>query len=263
MSQPRTVTTPAAAIFALALGLALSSVGGLGPIAGATASPTDGDQDVLIELPPTVTVQPSVTTAAATCDTSATYTLSGEPEIIWLVDGTETAPGTHPVTGARTMLVEAAPYLGAFAPGIRTEWNFSIAAPPACGSDEAAAVPPSVGVPAQTTAPRATAAPAPTTAPATDTVDPAPAAPAETDGAELPTLGLPSESPSPAVAAPDDADRIAEEAAVELPTLALASDTRQSSGPASLAPLALLLLSGAAVLLAAVGAGRPGRTARR
>lgn len=262
MSQPRTVTTPAAAVIALALGLALSSVGGLGSITSATASPTEGEQDVLIELPPTVAVQPSVTTAAATCDTSATYTLSGEPEVIWLVDGTETAAGTHPVTGARTMIVEAAPYLGAFAPGIRTEWSLSIAAPPACDAEAAPAAPPSVGVPAQTVAPRAAAAPAPAPAPAA-AVDPAPAASAETDGAELPTLGLPAESPSPAVAAPGDADRIADEAAAEPPALVLASDARQNSGPASLAPLALLLLSGAAVLLAAVGAGRPGRTARR
>ncbi|WP_168914684.1 hypothetical protein [Microcella flavibacter] len=266
MSQPRIVAPPAAVGITLALGLALTLSVGLGPVPTADAAPIDETQDVLIELPPTVTVQPSASASPATCDRPAFLTLSADPEIIWLVDGTETPAGAHPIADARTMRVEAAPYLGGFAPGIRTEWTIAIAAAPACETDDTAAAPP----PVDAAAPVAPA-PAPTAHnPAAPTrAGAAPSAAAPTDGAptppvapsavELPTLALPTESaPSTAGTAPDEEGSTA----IEPAALALASETADGTGSAPVVPLAVLLLSGAA-LLVAVGAGRARRAGQR
>lgn len=264
MSQPRIVAPPAAVGITLALGLALTLSVGLGPVPTADAAPIDETQDVLIELPPTVTVQPSASASPATCDGPAILTLSADPEIIWLVDGTETPAGAHPIADARTMRVEAAPYLGGFAPGIRTEWTIAIAAAPACETDEAAAAPPPVVAAAPVApAPTAQTPAAPTRAGA------APSAAATTDGAptpavapsavELPTLALPTESaPSTGGTAPAEEGSTAMEPAA----LALASETAVGAGSAPVVPLAVLLLSGAA-LVVAVGAGRARRAGQR
>ncbi len=135
MSHPRTVSS----IIAVALGLVITIAGVHGSAATASATPLGADEDVIIELPPTVTVQPAVSAIDATCDAPGGYTLSGEPEVIWFVDGVETSSGTHSV-GPRTLSIEAAPFLGAFAPGIRTEWTISVAAAGSCETD-AEAVP--------------------------------------------------------------------------------------------------------------------------
>lgn len=269
MSQPRIVAPPVAVGITLALGLALTLSVGLGPVPTADAAPIDETQDVLIELPPTVTVQPSASASPATCDGPAILMLSADPEIIWLVDGTETPAGAHPIADARTMRVEAAPYLGGFAPGIRTEWTIAIAAAPACETDEAAVPPPVVAAAPTATAPVAPAAPTTTTpaaptraaaAPsAAATADGAPTPAAETSAVELPTLALPTESaPSSAGTAPAEEGATA----IEPAALALASETGDGAGSAPVVPLAVLLLSGAA-LLVAVGAGRARRAGQR
>lgn len=265
MSHPRTVSS----IIAVALGLVITIAGVHGSAATASATPLGADEDVIIELPPTVTVQPAVSAIDATCDAPGGYTLSGEPEVIWFVDGVETSSGTHSV-GPRTLSIEAAPFLGAFAPGIRTEWTISVAAAGSCETD-AEAVP---AEPVQTVAPApapSAAAPAPSASPsapaplitsdapsgsAPTTAAPASSAPAT---AVLPTAAPSSTSTGAPGAEPTSTVALDEAVDVDLPTLALASTSSDETRPASFAPLGLLLLSGLAVLLAAAAAGRPAR----
>ncbi|WAB82390.1 hypothetical protein OVN18_05140 [Microcella daejeonensis] len=254
MSHPRTVSS----ITAVALGLVITIAGVHGPLTSASASPLDAHEDVIIELPPTVTVQPTASAIDATCDAPGGYTLSGEPEVIWFVDGVETSSGTHSV-GPRTFSVEAAPFLGAFAPGIRTEWTITVSAPESCQTGaEVVPVPTLTPPPAprgEVPAP-STAGPAPSAAPPV----PAPLVGANASSASAPANAAPSSSPTGAPPAELVSPVALDEAVdVDLPTLALASTSSDETRPASFAPLGLLLLSGLAVLLAAAAAGRPAR----
>ncbi len=276
MSHPRTVSS----IIAVALGLVITIAGVHGPVASVSATPLGADEDVIIELPPTVTVQPAASAIDATCDAPGGYTLSGEPEVIWFVDGVETSSGTHSV-GPRTLSIEAAPFLGAFAPGIRTEWTITVAAAGSCetGAEAVPAEPvqtvtpapapreevpaPSSAAPAAAAAPSASPnAPAPLiTSDAPSGSAPATAAPATTAPATaVPPTAAPSSTPTVAPGAePASTVALDETMDVDLPTLALASASSDETRPASFAPLGFLLLSGLAVLLAAAAAGRPAR----
>lgn len=265
MSHPRTATTPIVSVIALGLALAITAWPGAAPAASASSIGTEGD--VIIELPPTVTVQPAVTITAATCTAPGSVTLSSDREVIWFIDGAETAPGTHVISDARTVIVEAGPYLGAFAPGIRTAWTIAITAPTGCESGSA--------TPAETPRAESPAPPATAVAPVTPSrADSSPAAPApapQAGGTGPTAAGTTVDAPTPAddgsiapapstpaASSPDSTAPAAVDGApdVELPTLALASTQDGAPGEASLTPTIVLLLVGLAVLLIGVLRGR-------
>ena len=88
--------------------------------------------------PPTFAlVSTKASMAKSTCSTQGSYTLADTAGVQWFVNGsaTPTAAGTHKVSGASTVNVEAKlidPVVDGWEDGAQTQWTFKFADPTDC-----------------------------------------------------------------------------------------------------------------------------------